>query len=421
MPKVRRSLSVVLSVCALSLLSVVSASAQEWTRFRGPNGTGLGKAANLPVSFTEKDCNWKVALPGEGHSSPVLWGKRIFLTSAEQGKRHLLCLNAPDGKTLWTKSYDFASYRMHQFNTAASATPTVDKDRVYVLWPANESFLVVALTHSGEEVWRRDFGRFPTQHGGAPSPILHDGLLIFAMEPEDSSGALVALDAKTGETRWKKDRPSRAAPYAVPLLYQPKIGPAELIFTSTAHGFTSLDPKTGAVKWELPGVFRARCVSSPVQLGDLILQTAGTGGGEREAVAVRPLGGGKAEVVYKMPPRGVSYVPTPLLVGENLFLWGDGGIVVCVKPATGEILWQERVGGNYFGSPICADGKIWAMSAKGELVVLAASGMFKELGRVDLGEPSHSTPAVADGVLYLRTRSHLFSVGGGAKKAAVRR
>jgi outer membrane protein assembly factor BamB len=406
---------------ALLLLLSSVANAQEWTRFRGPNGNGMGKAANLPVSFTEADCNWKVTLPGEGHSSPVLWGKRIFLTSAERGKRHLLCLNATDGKTLWTKSYEYVAYRMHEYNTAASATPTIDKDHVYVLWPANESFLVVALSHDGKEVWRRDFGRFPTQHGGAPSPILYEGLLIFAMEPEDSVGALLALDAKTGETRWKKERSSRAAPYASPLLYQPKTGPVELIFTSTAHGFLSLDPKTGAVNWELPRVFRARCVSSPIQVGDLIFQTAGTGGGEREAVAVRPLGAGRAEVVYKMPPRGISYVPTPLLVGENLFLWGDGGIVVCIKPSTGEIQWQERVGGNYFGSPVCADGKIWAMNAKGELVVIAASGTFKELGRVDLGEPSHSTPAIADGVLYLRTKSHLFSVGGAAKKATARR
>jgi outer membrane protein assembly factor BamB len=411
---VRRSCP--LAFVLLLLLSSV-ANAQEWTRFRGPNGNGMGKAANLPVSFTEADCNWKVALPGEGHSSPVLWGKRIFLTSAERAKRHILCLNATDGKTLWTKSYDYAAYRMHDYNTAASTTPTVDSDRVYVLWPSPESYSVVALTHAGAEVWRRDLGQYSNPHGGGTSPIVHDGLLILTMEPENGPGSLVALDARTGEVRWKHDRASRTAPSAVPLLYQPKTGPAELVFTSTAHGFTSLDPRTGKVNWEVPRVFRARCVSSPVQVGDLIFQTAGTGGGEREAVAVRPLGAGKAEVVYKMPPRGVSYVPTPLHVGENLFLWGDGGIVVCIKPATGEIQWQERVGGNYFGSPVCADGKIWAMNAKGELVVIAASGTFKELGRVDLGEPSHATPAVADGVLYLRTRSHLFSVGGGTKKS----
>jgi len=418
------------AACILGLSALVlsrSASAQEWTRFRGPNGTGMGAAASIPAQFSPAHYNWRVALPGEGHSSPVLWGKRIFVTSAEEekNKRHLLCLNAADGKILWTRSYDYQPYRRHGFSSAANTTPATDARRVYVLWPTPDAFLVIALTHDGREVWRRDLGKVATQHGAGTSPVVYDGLLLFAAEPDGGEGALFALDCETGKTRWKRDRASKDAPYSVPLIFRPRGGgaaAAQVVFTSTSHGVTGLDLKTGAVVWEVTDLFRARCVGSPILVGDLIFATAGNGGGDRQAVAVRPSAGGdKAEVAYRMP-RGASYVPTPIAVGEHIFLWGDGGIVTCVKAATGETVWQERVGGNYLGSPVCAGGKLWAMNTRGELVVIEAAGVFKLVARNDLGEPSHATPAIAGGVMYLRTRSHLISLGGKAKtKAAATR
>jgi len=160
------------------------------------------------------------------------------------------------------------------------------------------------------------------------------------------------------------------AAYATPLLYTPKEGPAEVIFTCTSHGMTSLDPKTGEVNWEVPGIFTLRCVASPVIVGDLIFATAGVGNGDRQAVAVRP--GSKAkkiepQVAYKLQP-GPSNVPTPIVVGGRIFAWGDGGIVTCLNGETGEQVWKERVGGNFFGSPVCINGKLYAMSAKGENV-----------------------------------------------------
>jgi outer membrane protein assembly factor BamB len=160
-------------------------------------------------------------------------------------------------------------------------------------------------------------------------------------------------------------------------------------------------------------VFKARCVGSPVQVGDLLFGTAGNGGGDRQAVAVRPSNGKNgsgASIVYQVA-RG-PYVPTPISVGKHLFLWGDGGIVTCIEGESGKQVWMERVGGNFFGSPVSADGKLWALSAKGELVVISASEKFEVLGRTDLGEMSHATPAIADGVMYLRTQTHLISVGG---------
>src|SRR5580765_8219997 len=129
----------------LSLLLSSSVLAQEWTRFRGPNGSGMGTAKNVPVQFSSSDYNWRVELPGVGHSSPVLWGNKIFITSAEEdkGKRHLLCLNASDGKRIWTKSYDFKAFHHHEYNSSTSATPAIDADAVYVTWSTPDSIAVL--------------------------------------------------------------------------------------------------------------------------------------------------------------------------------------------------------------------------------------------------------------------------------------
>jgi outer membrane protein assembly factor BamB len=407
---------------ALLLLFVLASQGQgqEWTRFRGPNGSGISAAKTVPVQFSPGDVNWRIALPGVGHSSPVLWGKKIFVTSAEEdkGRRHVLCLNAADGKILWDRVYDFKPYRHHEFNSSASSTPTVDADRVYVTWSTPESVTVLALDHAGRELWKRDLGKLAIQHGGGASPIVVGDVVLLGVyqEEEGSEGFLIGLDRSSGRTLWKRPRATNgSASYATPMLYAPKDGPVEVVFTSTAHGMTSLDPKTGELNWEAPGLFSLRCVASPVLAGGLIFATAGEGGGGRQAVAVRP--GSRQNrrepaVAYRLP-RGPSYVPTPIVMEDRIFAWGDGGIVTCLKADTGAMVWQERVGdGSYFGSPVCINGKLYSVSAKGELVVIAASDQFKALGRSDLGEPSHATPAVADGVLYLRTLSHLISVGG---------
>jgi outer membrane protein assembly factor BamB len=404
------------ALCTLLSLAVAS-PAQEWTRFRGSDGSGAGKLKNFPSTLTPQNALWRVALPGGGHSSPVLWGAKIFLTSAEpeQGKRHLLCLNAQNGQLLWKKTYAFQPYRQHEFNSFASSTPSVDAERVYFSWATPESVTLHALDHQGREVWARELGKTTLQHGGANSPVLAEDcvLLCVDQEGETEEGAFFALDKKTGVPRWTRPRkPSRGAPYATPLLYKNAKGKTEVILSSTAHGLTSLDPKTGSLNWETPNLFPARCVSSPVLVGDMIVATCGSGGGDRSAAAVRLPSPKRPnpEVVYKMT-RGVSYVPTPLFVAGRLYFWGDGGVVTCCKPETGETLWRERVGGDFFGSPVVAEGKIFAVSAKGELVVLAVSEKFQVLSRYDLGETCHTTPAIANGTLYVRTESHLIAIG----------
>jgi outer membrane protein assembly factor BamB len=404
------------TVCMLLVLPPC-APGQEWTRFRGPNGSGISTAATVPARWTDKDLNWKVPLPGVGHSSPVLWGERIFLTSGEEdtGKRIVLCLRARDGERLWSREFPGERHGKHSDNSFASATPAVDEARLYVSWGSPKEYLAVALDHDGKEVWRTGLGPFRAGHGFGASPIVHDDVLVVPAD-QDGPSNLFGLDRATGKVLWKVPRKSKAS-YATPCVFQARGRQAEIIFTSYEHGLTAIDPKTGRVNWE-HDVFDKRHVEtpigSPVVAGDLVLGTSGWLGVRQEVVAVRPPSGeekGKAEEVYRID-RSAPLCTTPLVRGDLLFLWSDGGIVTCAHTRTGEVYWRERVPGSYYGSPVCVRERLYAVSREGEVVVLAAAKRFELLARNPLGEGSHSTPAVAGGRMYLRTFSHLISVGG---------
>ncbi len=420
-------------VCTIALIFSVPLPAQEWTRFRGPNGTGISHATTVPVNFTQADFNWRVPLPGEGHSSPVIWGNRIFLTSAEEsaGKWHLLCLSVADGRELWRRTYPFKPYPKNRLNSFASSTPAVDADAVYVMMVTPESFTVLAFDHNGKELWRRDLGTYTAGNGTGASLIVVGDVVIVPNDQEGDDNpptggkppesSLIGLDRKTGAVRWKHKRTKNgAASYATPMVYEPPGSAPEVIFLSTAHGITSLNPLTGELNWELTDLSKLRCVASPIMAKGLIIAITGVGAsGSRKGFAVRP--GSKAQnlppqIAYEIPRQSFSQVPTPIAIGDLIFFWGDGGIVNCLRAATGEPVWKERVGGTFYGSPVYVNGKLYAMNAQGELAVIEASEQFKLLAKIPLGEGSHATPAVSDGVMYLRTLSHLISVGG--KKAS---
>ena len=183
----------------LLLGCVLSAGAQEWARFRGPNGTGLSEAKTIPVQWTEGDYNWKIKLPGGGHSSPVLWGDRIFLNCSDGGKGEFVnvCLSAQDGKTLWEKRYPLGLYTTHKFNSLASGTCAVDAERVYFVRQDGDECYLVALTHAGEAVWEFPLGDFESQHGSGHSPIVYGELVVLSYD-QSQPGRIVALDRGTG-------------------------------------------------------------------------------------------------------------------------------------------------------------------------------------------------------------------------------
>ncbi len=388
------------------------ALADEWTRFRGPNGSGLSAATTVPAVWSEADYNWKAKLPGEGHSSPVISRGVVLLTSAapDGAQRFIVAVNARDGSQRWLRQFDSTAHKKHVLNSFASPTPAADDQRVYCTWSTPEAYTVVALTLDGQEAWRRNLGPYDSQHSAGPSPVVYGELLLIGND-QDAESSLFALDRTTGETRWQVPREHEFVSYATPCVYRGPSDKDELIFLSGAHGVTSVDPATGQVNWELD-VFDKRTVSSPIVAEDLIVGTCGSGGGGNYVAAVRPGRTGRApELAYKID-KSAPYCPTGVVRGERMFLWSEQGVATCVKVQDGAVVWQKRVGGKFFGSPICVADRLYCISADGEVVVLAAADEYALLGRIPLGEMSHSTPAVADGVLYLRTVSQLFSVGG---------
>jgi outer membrane protein assembly factor BamB len=406
----------VLSVtCGLALTCSGLALGQNWPRFRGPNGEGTSEATTIPVRWTTDDYNWRVKLPGIGYSSPVVWGDRVFVTCAEEEDATQItrCLRTSDGGLIWKRDFESTTHRKHNFNCYASSTPALDADHVYHTFATPEKYTVIALTQAqGREVWRRDLGPFTAQHGFGASPTLFDDLVIVPND-QDGESSIVALDRATGETRWTSERRTVKTAYSTPCIYRHDAGPPQLILTDWAHGISSLDPRTGELNWE-QAVFKNRVVGSPIVAAGLIFASCGTGGVGKQMFAVRPgnpATGAASEIAYEV--KGwLPYVCTPVAYGDLVFAWFDRGMVTCLDAPTGEIVWRERIGGAYFGSPVRVADRLYCISREGEMVVLAAAREFQELARIDLEERSNSTPAVADGVMYLRTISHLMAIGG---------
>jgi outer membrane protein assembly factor BamB len=286
--------------------------------------------------------------------------------------------------------------------------------------------MLAALTHEGKPVWERDFGPFMSQHGCGISPIVFEGKVILGNEqddvkfaPEDAHSGksfIVAVDARDGKTLWQTPRKSVVVAYSTPCIYQPKGRGPEIVFNSQGHGIYSVDPDSGRVLWSFERAFDKRSVSSPFIAGDLVYGSCGSGGGGNYIVAVRAgdaAHGTKAELAYEVK-KSAPYVPTGIALGNSVWLWSDAGIVTCLDAPSGKVQYQERVGGNFFGSPIWVEGRLFCVSTAGELAVIEASDRFQVLHRYALKELCHSTPAVALGRLFIRTEKHLWSFGGPA-------
>jgi outer membrane protein assembly factor BamB len=396
------------------LFATAPAAADDgWTRFRGPNGSGVTASA-APTQWSEADYQWRTQLPGEGHSSPVLHRGRIYLTSTDPdtAEQWLVSVRAADGSIAWTVSLESRPYSKHRFNSFASATPAVDDRHIYVPVSSAEQYELVAVTHEGRETWRYRIGPHVSMHGSAASPIIYRDTVIMAND-QDGESFIVAVEAATGRVRWKTPRSSGDAAYGTPSIFTGSDGVDQVILSSKAAGVTALDAATGKVLWEIADLFKDRTVFSPTVAGDLVVAGAGQGPGGKKFVAIRPGcadGSQSAAVVYEVD-RALPYVPTPLYYKGLLFLLADGGIVTCVDAATGEVKWRERIGGDHFASPIAANGVLYCVSRHGQVTTLNAADTYEPIAQMNLGEPSHATPAVADGSIYLRTERYLMRVG----------
>jgi outer membrane protein assembly factor BamB len=412
------------------LLACAAAHADNWPRFRGPNGTGVSADKDVPIQWSEKEgVLWKTPIPGRGNSSPIVWGDRLFIQSsaADGSERWLFCLNAASGEVLWKQSAAGTAAHTHQKNTLASSTPATDGDRVYVVFWDGKDLLLNAYDFKGAQVWTRDLGGFVSEHGAGISPIVYDGKVFVADDQGDQMvkppSRVLAFHAKDGTDAWKVERKSFRASYSTPFILKSDKGEPELIVASTA-GVTSYNPDDGAENWNYVWSFPRnplRTVASPIMAGGLVIANAGEGGSGRSLLALRPDGKGdvtKTSLAWE-DNKSFSYVPTLLASGDYLYAVTDKGFVSCHVAKTGAEVWKDRLGGEISASPVLIDGKVYAANEEGDVYVFEATPKaFKLLAKNSLGEDVTSTPAVANNRLYIHGKDDLFCIGKPGKSAA---
>ena len=399
--------------CLIALLVACPAFAEDWSRFRGPNGTGVSADTSIPTKWSKEDVLFRAEIPGSGHSSPIVVGKRVFLLSATDDARLVLCYDATGGKKLWEKSVGGEVGRTHAKSSLASSTPCSDGERLYCAFWDGKRVSLHAYDLEGKALWTKDLGRFTSQHGPGFSPVVVAGKVVINLD-QDKSAVLLAFDAKTGNQLWKADRPAFRACYSTPFV----IGEGKdlrLVVASTAG--VSAYTLDGARSWNYAWTFAAaplRTVGSPVGADGTIFACAGDGSGDRSMIAVRPdaNGGTPALVWSKEKPKFTPYVPTLLAKDGHLYGVNDMGVALCFEAKSGEVLWQKPLSGPVSGSPVLIAGKVYATDEKGVCHVFAAETKgLRVLAKNDLGEAVFSTPAVADGRLYFRGSTHLICVG----------
>ena len=405
-------MSRLLFVAAFVLAFVPSISrAENWPRFMGANGSGVSPQKGIPTTWSEGNLAWNIELPGEGHSAPIIWEKDLFVTSAEDKglTRHLLCLDAATGSEKWRRTIGMNESGKHLKSSWASSTPATDGKLVYVAFADQEKYLVSAYDFQGNLVWRRDVGDFESQHNLGVSLMLFEDMLIVPNE-QDGPSSMMALDKATGATRWRTLTEIAKVSYSTPIIVPDAAGKPQLICASQAMGIMSLNPHTGDRNWA-NGSFPLRTVASPVYGNGLLIASCGQGGRYGVSqIAVDATGKlddkGQPKIVWERK-KLIPYVPTPIVYEGHLYEWSDEGIVSCVSLKDGSDVWSKRIGGNYSGSPLCIDGKIYGVSEKGDVVVIKAAPEYELLGTTPLGEGSHSTPSVANGRAYFRTFKRL--------------
>ncbi len=359
------------------------AQAENWDRFRGPNGEGQSEAAGIPTEWTAADYLWKKSLPGVGHSSPVVWGDRLFVTSGDpkSGEQIVLAFDAKSGAQLWEKRFASHTYSMHTDNSYATSTPAVDADQLYVLWLDGDKVTLAALTHDGAEVWRRQVGSLVEEHGFGTSPIVVGDTVCVANETKDPDRSrFIGVDRASGDIRWTVPRGAGKTAFATPCVLES--GGRELVvMSSMGSGVTAYDPVTGVVVWQvLEQDLPDRCVSSPMVAAGLVIVSCGSGNNGVVMIALKPGENGEPPTEAYRMKQGVPNIPTPIAAGDLLFLWHDRGTVSCLDAATGEPHWRKRVSGMFHSSPVRMGNRIFGLSKEGDVVVLAADKEYQSAG-----------------------------------------
>jgi outer membrane protein assembly factor BamB len=441
----------IVRVAALAVVMNVGTAAlvaQDWPRFRGPSGSGIADAHALRTSWdvtTSSGILWKTPLPGLGHSSPVVWGDRVFVTTAvsTNPKPHhnpkdggidpandravhewrVLALDKNSGKILWSRTAHRGApkTKRHVKATQANATPATD-GRIVVVAFGSEG--LYAYDMNGTLLWKQDLGILDPGYWGQPdlqwgfasSPIIYNGLVIVQCDIQKSS-FIVAFNAKDGTRAWRTERDERPT-WSTPVIYQGKTR-TELV-TSGSKYYRGYDPLTGKELWRVLDDTVVK-VPSPVIGHDLFFLSGGNPRG-RDFYAVRPNAKGdisiaataesSAHVAWRKT-RGSSYTPTPIVYGPHLYVVNDNGVLTVYDAVSGVQVYATRIGttnSTFSASPVAGRGHLYFASEDGEVFVVKAGPKYELVATNRMGEALMATPAISDGILFIRGQQHLFAV-----------
>ena len=428
-------------IILVSLSGAVTAS--NWPQWRGPDGSGISTEKNLPAEWTPtKNIKWKTPIEGRGHSSPIVWGNKIFLTTAIEGEvvpgakavkhtsegreflhpdsvgadhKHTFKVMAVDrdtGKILWeTVAWEGTPYdNRHRKSSYAASTPATDGKLVYAFFGTEGLY---AYDFNGKLAWKADLGKLGTVGmGTGTSPILFENLVIVQCDEDNGeSSFIVALDKKTGKEVWRTPRKVQVS-WSTPLLVR-TAKRAELV-TSGTELVISYDPATGKELWRHKGV-ESNAIPSPVANAETVFVVAGFPA--KIALAIKLGGSGDLTGTPSVPwtyAKGTAYVPSPILYGDYLYLTTDRGILTCIDAKTGEVKYEGGripIPATFTASPVAFEGKILLTSEDGDTFIVKAGPKHEILATNSIGEAVYASPAIADGSIFIRGEKNLYRIG----------
>lgn len=440
---VRIALALTITVLVSGFLLNTSRAKTEpsWPQWRGPSGQGTSEETKLPTQWTAKtNIKWKTSIPGRGHSSPIVWGNKIFLTTAIEGeltpganppkhidgdkeyihpdsvgvdKKHkfqVMAIDRQSGRVLWTQTaYEGIPYDYrHRKSSYASATPATDGRHVYAYFGSEGLY---AYDMNGKLVWKADLGKLSSVGmGHSTSPILYKDLILLQCDEEYGKDSFViGIDKKTGREVWRTPRKVQMT-WATPLLV--RTAKRDELITSGVESIVSYDPNTGTELWRHKGL-DSNAVPSPVANRDTVFLSSGYPTKIAMAIALGQSGDLEDKVTWKYS-KGTAYVPSPILYGDYLYLTSDRGVLTCLDPKTGEVKYEGGrvpVPASFTASPVAFDNKILLTSEDGDTFVVKAGPKHEILATNSVGEPVYASPAVVDGNIFIRGERNLYCIG----------
>jgi len=406
--------NVVFAILLGGLLAAATptARAESWPCWRGPRSDGTCIEQDVATDWNPAGAIWKIKLPGKGHASPIVWGDRVCTVTGMTAtqERTLLCIDRTSGKILWQQTVVQGPLeKIHKENSYASGTPVTDGERVFVTFRVGDDIHVAAHElATGKQLWRVRPGTHKGEWGFSNSPVLFKDKVIIDGDGKDKS-FLIALSRADGKTLWRKNRTNKGISYSAPYI-RDFAGRTQLIQCGD-RCVAGFDPDTGEQLWIVDGPSQ-EFVATPVYSEAAGLVFISSSWPKQVLLAIRPNGRGdgtKTHVAWS-DRKGAPYVPSMIVVGDLLFSINRGGMVFCYEAATGEVLWQKKLG-RHHASPVLVAGRVFFINDNGQVNVIKPGREFECLATYELGESCYASPAISDGQVFVRGFQHLFCFG----------